>query len=408
MDREFVSGSLKIPGKESVITASNDRIPDKAVDMRVVSSTNVTPTPPVEPGKLDPVKIWEEIRPGQYQEMIDLMYRASGAAPESRQMVSVLSQHDRYHRQMVVPNAENVGYTFITRPRLCLATENLRRDPAFTPLLNPNPNSIGFMIRALLDPKWAKDPTNIQSITTSQFINPLSPFNVPLCNMLMSLSGIPDPYLDTYTTTTGFHGEDQTFAIGSNRLMATYDLSLTFQDLPMAPIAYMFFYWRQYIDNVARGNMIMYHDDIDAQLINYTVSIYRFVMDPTRRYIIKFSKCTGCFPKTVSFGDMMNFSKGEAITTAGSEFTIPFVVNGVEHVDPGIILDFNTLVERYAAKTVRVGGKESTTKPGERPQVMKNEFVTLSNSPISNYAGVPYIEETENGLTLVWKYPKQR
>lgn len=403
MAREFASGKVEVSGKKTLSTLASVR-DGQGNDHTVIVSSEIGKSKTKVP---DGPKAFETIEPGNYQEMVDLIHQASGNGPRSRQRITLLSQHDRFGRIAVAPHAENVGLTFITRPRLCLQPENCRRDPAMIPLLNPNPNSIGFMIRALLDTKWARDASNVASISSSQLLNPLSPFNIPLSNMLLSISGFPDPYIDTHTTQTGFQGEDQTYAIGSNRLMATYDLSLTFQDMDMAPIAYMLFFWRQYIDNVARGITVAYDDDIDGAILNYTVSIYRFTLDPTRRFIIKYSKATGCFPRTVPFGDMMNFGEGDVTSTSSARFTIPFVANMIEHCDPGIILDFNVLVERYAAQTLRANGEERTANRSERAGVMQRDFVTLSNTAFSNFAGVPYIEETENGLMLVFKYPKQ-
>ena len=93
-----------------------------------------------------------------------------------------------------------------------------------------------------------------------------NPFFVPMCNALSGISGYPDLTLQTQTTDAGFHSEDQTFAIGSDGLRKTYDLTLSFKDIQYGPIMASFYYWLKYIENVTRGTMSAYADDIFLSL----------------------------------------------------------------------------------------------------------------------------------------------
>jgi hypothetical protein len=374
--------TTKLPGKGPAVPIPAPTVFKQSVD--IINAVHKAHDATVEQARQD-VKQFTNIR---YRELVELAYKADGSGSYINPVVTFLGGLDRFHHNILPPHTEHTGYTFITRPRLCFKDANLRRDSCFAPLLTSDPMTLGFMLRAMLDTKYSKDNSTLTG--RSPLMNFFNAFFVPLCNAMTSISGWPDPYLDTFTTSTGFHGEDQTFAIGSNRLSATYDLSLTFKDVPLSPIAYLLFYWRLYIDHVCKGTMLAYPDDIDNHTLNYTVSIYRFVFDSSYKYITKYAKATGCFPKAIPMGDMMNINEGEILTTSGAKFTIPFIANKVEYNDPRIFLDFNRLSERYCPDITN-------------PVLYEN----LSNSPITNFhaKAIPYLEANKSGVALVYRAP---
>lgn len=319
--------------------------------------------------------------PATYADATDRIFRSVAAGGYSNQFQTFLTGIDRFQRNNLPANSEHSGYTFITRPRLCLTSASLRQSRIMTPLDTDNPKSLAYMIRCLLDTKYCNDHSDVS--TTSPLLNTLNPFFTPLINSLVGLNGWPDPIIQTTTTEGGFHSEDQTFAIGSDDLSKTYDLSLTFKDIQYAPITAIFQYWLEYISCVTKNRMVAYKEDIDAQRMNYTVSIYRFNVDPTRRYITKYAKATGCFPKSVPLGGMFNVNENELYVGEAGKFTIPFVANDIKYNDYGILMDFNILVKRYCSDI--------------------ESYDTLSNAASNNFSGIPYIESTPSGLQLVFK-----
>ena len=282
-----------------------------------------------------------------WAEEVDAAFRSSAAGSYTKQMQTFLTGLDRYQRNILPPNAEHSGLTFITRPRLNLQSSSLRQDRTFAPL-DGDPaasvNSMQYMIRCLLDTKFCRETG---SIYRSPLVDILNPWFTPLGNALNGVSGFTDPIIETFTTDSGFHSEDQTFAIGHDNLNKTYELQLSFKDIQHGPISAIFFYWLRYIYNVTKGTMLAYSDDVDNQRMNYTVSIYRFVMDPSRKTITKFCKATGCFPKSLPLGASFNYGEGETFVAASGRFSIPFVVNKLEYMDYAIFADFNRLAERY-------------------------------------------------------------
>lgn len=316
-------------------------------------------------------------------EVLNAMYRSFGGGAFNYQMVDFFRNCDRFSINTQTPNSMDSGYTFITRPRLCLADESISKRDDFLPLMTNDPNSIQHAIRCNLDTVFCSKSKH------SNLINYQNPFMTPVVNGCIGISGFPDPYLNTQTSDSGFHSEDQTVAIGYDRMQKTYDLSLNFRDPQNGPIMCLMFYWMLYIGYVTKGMLPAYMEDIDKQRLNYTVSIYRFVTDPSKRYIMHYGKATGCFPKSVPLGAIFNFSETERSVRSAGNFSIPFAANKIEYDDPNILLDFNTLVKRYWNPLSSIPISEANT---------------LSMNPLDNYNGVPYVNSTNNSkIELVFK-----
>lgn len=311
---------------------------------------------------------------------ISLATHKSGVGSLDRQTKLFLSGMDRYNQNLVEPNTDQIGLTFITRPRLNLSNQSLKADRHFAPLLSADgppgstggdrPDSIPFLIKCMLDTKFARDNSHL----ASGLVNHLNPFNTALCSALLGISGWPDIVIQTETTDQGFYSEDQTYAVGHDDLSKTYDLTLTFKDIQYSPIAAMFFYWNRYKHNISKGVMSAYIDDIEDMRMNYTVSIYRFILDPRQNVITKYAKATGCFPSSLPIGAMFNYSKGDIYVQSSSEFSVPFKANKIDYNDYAIIQEFNILAERYWAGIVD-----------------PNQYIELPNNPEYNFMGMPYI-----------------
>lgn len=325
---------------------------------------------PNSSSKSDPNQYKDPISSDDKMSYLDQITKSSGGGGFDNYYQTFFRGIDRFQHNFVSPNMGDVGLTFITRPRLCLNKTATRARTEFRPLDTTNINSAAYAIRCLLDTKYAHDDAGARDAGLFDLNNP---FLTPVQNGLQGISGYPDPIIQTLTSDAGFHSEDQTTALGYDQLNKTYDLQLTFKDIQGGPIAAIFYYWFMYIGYVVKGLMPAYKDDIYRQRLNYTVSIYRFALDPTRRFITNYSKATGCFPKSLPLGAMINFSEGELINNDLGKFTIPFVANKIEYNDYPILMDFNMLVDRYT-----------------RRNSMKSKRYPME--PESNYRGIPYID----------------
>ena len=318
--------------------------------------------------------------------LLDSLYRFSAMGGAKGQNELFFTGIDRFHQNIIPSNTEYSGVTFITRPKLNLSNTSLYQDRILSPLDTMDAHSISFAIRWLLD-------TNLKHVykkavtaaADSPLLNYYSPFLTPLCMGLTGMSGWPDPVLSTHTTTGGYFNEDQTFAIGTDGLRKSYSLSLNFKDIQGGPISAIFEYWIKWMELAVTGRVRAYSEDIDAQRMPYTVSIYRFILDPSRRIITRYAKATGCFPKSVPTGGMFNVNDYTNPVEGVAKFAIPFECNNVAYNDYVSLISFNTLMRRYC--------------PGIK------DLPNLPDRPEFNYMGLPYIENNKKSkqLELVYK-----
>ena len=72
---------------------------------------------------------------------------------------------------------------------------------------------------------------------------------------------------------------------------------LDFNDIQNGLVMAMFQFWTDWMALLRVGITTPYLEDMYFRRLNYTVSIYRFMFDPTRQVITRYAKCTGCFPR---------------------------------------------------------------------------------------------------------------
>lgn len=320
-----------------------------------------------------------------FRAVVERSYRESGAGSFHSQYQMNLSKIDRFNYKILTPNSEFSGLTFISRPKLNLTSTNLRQDRVMTALDTDDPLSVAFMIRCLLDTKLSQDNNFMNLVRICPLLDERNPFMVPLMNNLHDISGFPDFVIDTHDTEGGFFNENMTMAIGSDDNNRSFDLNLNVRDIQGGIIAAMMHHWLRYIHCVKKGEMVAYAEDINERKRNYTVSIYRFLLDPSKRFITKWAKATGCFPKSLPTGSFFNTSSGETFVKACAEFSIPFACNDFKPNDPAILMDFNSLVETFCPTIV-------------------NGMYTAPVQSKYNFIGIPYIVDSPEGLKLEFRY----
>lgn len=324
-----------------------------------------------------------------FKTVLEYSHRESGFGSYYSQFHKSLSRIDRYGIRSITQNNEHSGLTFITRPRLNLQTTNIRQNRLLSLLDTTDNMSVQFMIRALLDTRGSRASSNMESnwhaaAVSSPLIDNLSPFITPLTNCLENVSGFPSQTLETYTTEGGFFSEDLTFAVGSDRNRKSFDLQLSIVDIQGGICNALIQMWIEYITALNTGEMIQYYDDITSQRLGYTCSLYRFLLDPSKKYITRWCKCTGGFPIFRPSGAAFDVNHGETFVEAAKKFSITFKFNhmGID-CDPIILREFNMLVSRYCSSI--------DTAP------------KTTNTPDSNYTGLPYINFTKYGPELEFR-----
>lgn len=293
---------------------------------------------------------------------------------------------DSVRNSIYMPEFEAPGFTFITRPKLNLTTSSIRQDRILAMLDElSDVNSIAFAVRALLDTNLTKKYT-INDLNTSMLYDDLNPFIPILTNRLLTLNGWPDPTIDVETTEGGFFSESITYPKGFDQLTRNYDLSCTFADVQGSVVTMIFTMWIRFISLMTRGIVMPYMEDIEARRMCFTSSVYRFVMDPSNKYIIKWAKATGCFPRSVPLGAFFNYDAHTSNIDISTNLSVPMTVAGkVEYYDPIILREFNILVERRCASI-----KNYRKVPDGNTRMLLN------------YRCLPYINLDNN--ELMWMY----
>lgn len=337
--------------------------------------------------------------------ILDQSNRYAGKGSYNNIFQNFNSRLDRLGGTYVPLNTLNSGYTFITRPRLNLTGANIHNNAIMTTLYANDPKSVAFMMRMLLDTRASRGSAlylgpGIDSGATltneildlhkrsieSPLFDVYNPFMTPLCNGLKGISGFPDFNLETEENSGDFHSGNFTYAKGSDFNNRSCEMSLEFRDCQGSVILSLFYYWCLYIALQAKGILVPYPDDEFEQRLNYTVSIYRFIMDPSRRNVLWWAKATGCFPKSVPIGSLFNVNQDEITLESAMNFSIPFTANDVKVNDPAILLDFNILMRRYC------------------PDITSSTYTTIdSTNAYDNFNALPYVSATDEGIKLLWK-----
>lgn len=247
------------------------------------------------------------------------------------------------HRSLAnsVPiNKDYYGLAFFTKPDLRLDSSNLFRLRKFAPMLTSRETSLPRAIRAMLD---FRHNSNNEDSYPSPLIDPKQIFMPLLTNQLITMSGWPDVELPTYTSEGGVYGEQFSFADGISEIYRTYDMSVTFRNIPGDPVTAMFFYWITYAAAVFEGLLTPYPDNISENTIDYQTRIYRVILDSSKRFVQKIA-CTGAaFPITVPIGAAFNYEIDTPINR-NDQIAVQFRCIGAEYLDDAIMHDFNKAV----------------------------------------------------------------
>jgi hypothetical protein len=251
-----------------------------------------------------------------------------------------------------------------------------------------DPNSINFAIRCYLDTDFCKRNYVAELISKSNFINSNLFFIPILSNNWRSISGWIDSMIETETLEGGFHGETLSIPKGTEDGKKVYDISVTFRDIIGSPILLLFLIWKRFITLSKKGRLSPYQRYNTGDRMCYTCSIYRFTMDTTGRYIKKYAKATGCFPKSFPDGTYFNADENTIFINAGNSVSVPFSVNGrIEKFDPIILLDFNLVTKKFCPNI------ENMRKLEDEEEKM-----------IFGHYAVPYINISQDGYNeLEWR-----
>ena len=241
------------------------------------------------------------------------------------------------------------SYVFFTRPNCNFASpDNIYKIPLFE---HAAKTKLGRNLMNLL--QYVKNPG-------SGVINPIiggkpygdekgmrinSPLIPLLTNCAINASGGSDLILNVHTTDGDKHGNKLSYAKSAAAALNIGTLTVQFRDLIHTPVLFLITLWVYYIHYYSLGHVIPDTEMLTNREIDYTCSIYIFLLDRSQKYIEKFTKFTGCFPLSAPFGQALHDQTIDPKLL--QEISIPFQYTFQSHYEGPVLADFNTLMRPY-------------------------------------------------------------
>lgn len=290
-------------------------------------------------------------------------------------------------------NKDQFGLTFFTRPKLNLSYDNISRVRAMTLMLSEKKESVPRAVRAWLDPIGSsplKEVTGriIREGYDCPLVDDYNPFLTILTNNLISISGWPDPEVDTYTSKPGLKKEEWSMVDGTYRIFNTFDVTATFKNIDSDPITWLFHTWCTYMTLVYEGVFSPRLEEILNNRIDYQTRIYRMTLDSTRTYVQKIAACGAAFPIATPLGAHFDYNNETPYNVDNDQISIPFRCIGVDYLDPITMHEFNELV---MIRNINM-----------REDKRNKTFIKLlpSEKILFNYSGYPLINVDTNELEI--------
>lgn len=275
---------------------------------------------------------------------------------------------------------ENNGILFFTRPNLNLSEANLLAKRILSTLTTRQEYSIPRMVRAYLDPRsnWCEDipygaKRHNESPITSALVDAKSPFIPILTNNLVTLSGWPDISVDSYTSEEGIARQTWSMVDSIGDIYNSFDLTANFRRTAGDSITLMFLTWILYSGWVYRGDLYPYPESMVENEMDYNTRIYRFVLDPSRRFIRRATACGYAYPTAISVGSDMNYNADRPNNLDDQQITVPFKATGAMHYDPIVLERFNDIGFKFCA-ALKQSIEGTSTAYVKIPHTILNRF----------------------------------
>lgn len=171
-----------------------------------------------------------------------------------------------------------------------------------------------------------------------------SPFIPLLCNTCTQLTGGKDFSLSEHTYEEDEFSSTIKVPTGMDELWGPGTVNATFTDIAYGPVSLMMMVWVLYIHYVSRGNILTTREHIIERILDYTCSIYVFVIGEDGRRIERWGKYTGCYPTSFPMSSQLEHNT-QIEKDVLQKLSITFSYNRYEPMDPQVFTDFNFLSE---------------------------------------------------------------
>lgn len=177
-----------------------------------------------------------------------------------------------------------------------------------------------------------------------------------ISNFCTECSGGKDSVISTEQTDQNFNGNYLVYAGNLSESKGPGEVTLTFSDPYGSPVFKQILAWVYYMHYVSKG---ICYPEINYglhRIIDYTCSIYVFMLDTDHKTILRWTKYTGCFPKNVPLNNITH--NKEIDQQVLSNFSIQFQYNFESAMDPVVLNEFNMISECSLIKKKTAAGKD--------------------------------------------------
>lgn len=270
------------------------------------------------------------------------------------------------------------AFIFITRPNLFLvndknisnqhkneyselALENMTLEPKFTQfLIEERPSEL--------------DKSIFNSLSfLGNFSSNFLPMFTNQCKNFEAANTTIDT-VDAFDTKQGFKEvlpTHKTASEASNQISisVTEDSNLSFTKLLTL--------WVNYIANVTDGTFNANPKSINDGILDYTSSIYYFVVGDDGQQLKYWCRYTGCWPTSVPYSSF-RYNKGSREIV---DMDIPFVYMVKEDMDPMILEDFNILSMKLNSNELNQYSSSQLLNNFQYGSIINNQLLSLQSSP---------------------------
>lgn len=293
-----------------------------------------------------------------------------------------------------VPRAKDLhGFTFFTRPQLCLSPTNITNFRGFYNLLTSNEASYQRFTRMMLDPRIGHNDG-----LKSPFVDNLNPFLSVLTNNIVSVSGWPDLSVPTHTSESGLYGEEHSFVDGVTNHFESFDLDITFKNTKGNPLIYLFYIWIKYESLVFEGILNPYIDMITENEIDYNTRIYRIVLDQQKRYVTYIASTGASFPINVPIGNLFDYNSDTPYNTKNSEINIRFRSLGFIAFEDLLKLQFNKTIAIFNPDMAKI--LKHDMEDGSDEEKAREDSTVVYRIPGCPYVKLPHFLAMSEGSDI--------
>jgi hypothetical protein len=187
-----------------------------------------------------------------------------------------------------------------------------------------------------------------------------------LSNTCVATSGGKDITLETFETDGNFSGDKLKYAGGVDESLTVGELTCEFEDLYYSPLLVIFYIWIMYMHYVGKAICDPEWIYIVNRIIDYTCSIYIFMLGTDNQTIIRWVRYSGCFPINIPFGTIQH--NKEPNIEELRKMSITFGYNFMCPMDPTSLTEFNIISGPslyHRLKTYNLNDKDINVLIGE-------------------------------------------